>query len=127
MKAKVSVAVLLTLAVVGILFIPSPKLAYAQPSFVQVHTLEVTIGAGTNTQVSTTDLFARQVMIQNNAAHNMRVGDSTVTSSSNGALLASGTPGGSINFGPLNLGSFNLSNFYVAGTAADVVEVIYVQ
>lgn len=89
------------------------------------HTIQVTLGAGTNTQVTTTDTFARQIIFQNNATHVMRIGDST-TSSSKGAQLASGSPGGSMNVGPSPQPQMlNLAQYFVAGTNADVLDVYW--
>lgn len=90
-----------------------------------VHTLQVTIGAGT-TQVTTVDTPVKQVIFQNNAANSMRVGDSATTSS-RGALLAGGSPGTSMNFGPIGSTALNLNSFYVNGTNTQVLDVIYLQ
>ena len=93
---------------------------------VAVHSFQVTIGAGT-TQVWGTQLLARQIFFQNNAAHTMRIGDVTV-SSSKGVLLAVGPPGGSLTVG-VNVGGgdIDLSTFWVNGTNGDVLDVSYVQ
>ena len=90
-----------------------------------VKTLQVTIGSGV-TQVTTSDIPVRQVMFQNNTSHSMRVGDSNTTST-RGALLASGSPGGSINAGSFQFQQTNLQEWYVAGTQNDVLDVIYIQ
>lgn len=88
------------------------------------HTLQVTIGASV-TQITTTDTFARQIIFQNNQTHSMRVGDSTTTTSK-GALLASGSPGGSMNVGPSPQPQLlNLANYFVAGTNTDVIDVFW--
>jgi hypothetical protein len=86
-------------------------------------TLQVTIGAGV-TQFTTKDIPCRQIIVQNNAAHNMRIGDVNTTSSI-GALLTTGTPGGSINLGPFYDNPENLKEWWVAGTQNDVVDIIY--
>lgn len=91
-----------------------------------INTLQVTIGAGGNTQISTLDLFAKEVFIQNNAAHDVRVGDSN-TSTTKGALLLT-TTHGSLTAGPfLDPRLINLKEWFVAGTQNDVVDVIYIQ
>ena len=90
-----------------------------------IHTLQVTIGAGV-TQVTTSDLPAREIIFQNNAAHVVRVGDAQV-SSSRGVQLASGSPGGSLTVGPMTDRTLNLNQFYLAGTNGDVIDVEYVQ
>lgn len=88
-------------------------------------TLQVTLGASA-TQISTTTLRCSAWIIQNNATHNIRFGDSTVTTSK-GVVLASGSPGGSYT----TTGSMNgsqpvpddLSQWYIAGTNGDVIDV----
>lgn len=88
------------------------------------HTLQVTIGSGV-TQITTTNTYARQIIFQNNQTHSMRVGDSATTSS-RGALLASGSPGGSMNVGPAGaLAGLDVSSWFVAGTQNDVLDVIW--
>lgn len=96
---------------------------------VQAHaaplSIQVMLGASA-TQIITTHVRCSEWMIQNNAAHNIRFGDSTVTSSK-GIVLVSGTPGGSYT----STGSMNgsqpvpddLSQWYISGTAADVIDV----
>lgn len=87
----------------------------------KVTSIQVTIGASA-TQVSAI-LYCRWVVFQNNASHNIRIGDSTVTSSK-GILLASGTPGGSFTLQPDPQPEIiNLSQWYVSGTQNDVVDV----
>lgn len=88
-----------------------------------MRTMQVTIGAGV-TRFTTSDIYCVQVIAQNNAAHSMRVGDSSTTSSM-GALLASGSPGGSINLGPHDANRENLKDWFVAGTQNDVLDVIF--
>lgn len=93
---------------------------------VSVVTLQTTIGAAT-TEVSTTDIYATQITFQDNATHTMRVGDKN-TSSTHGALLSAGSPGGSATFSVPSSGkALNLADFYVAGTQNDVLDVIYIQ
>jgi hypothetical protein len=88
-------------------------------------TLQVTIGAGV-TQFTTKDIPARQIIVQNNAAHVMRVGDVNTTSSVGASLAAAGTsPGGSLNLGPFYDNPENLKEWWVAGTQNDVLDVIY--
>lgn len=87
-----------------------------------VKSLQVTIGAST-TQVTTTNTFCKQIFLQNNATHTMRVGDST-TSSTKGVLLASGSPGGSITVTSSAAQStgIDLSDWWVNGTNGDVLD-----
>jgi len=90
-----------------------------------IHTLQVTIGASTTQIVATGSSYAREVSFQNNATHTMRIGDSK-TSATRGALLSSGSPGGSITLGPVVSGVIDLSTFWVNGTQNDVLDVVYV-
>ena len=86
--------------------------------------LQVILGAGA-TQISTSNTFCRQIIIQNNAAGTMRVGDSTV-SATKGIYLAAGPGGGSINSGPASpVYNSYLSDFWVFGTSTQVVDVFY--
>jgi len=89
-------------------------------------TFQVTIGASA-TQLSANNLYCSAWIIQNNAAHNVAFGDSTVTIT-NGIILASGTPGGAYTTTASMNGSQpapdNLSEWYVAGTNGDVVNVV---
>lgn len=85
---------------------------------------QITLGASA-TQLSATGLRCRQLIIQNNSTHSMRFGDSTV-SATKGILLASGSPGGSINSGPAVVYHTDLFDWWVFGTAADVVDVLFV-
>ena len=82
---------------------------------------QVTIGAAA-TQISPLNINVQTLVIQDNAAHNIRVGDSTVTST-NG--IAASLSGGSFNL-TLNFprGTI-LSQWYVAGTQGDVVDFLY--
>lgn len=90
---------------------------------VSVHTVQVTIGAGT-TQVVSANTYCRQIIFQNNAANDMHVGDSN-TSATRGALLKANSVG-SMNLGPFDIQSLNLNEYYVNGTAADKLDVIYI-
>jgi hypothetical protein len=87
--------------------------------------VQVTLGAGA-TQISPLNINIQSLVVQDNAVHNIRVGDSTVTTSK-GLLLAAASPapGGSLNV-TLNFprGTI-LSQWYVAGTQGDVVDVLY--
>ena len=88
-------------------------------------TKQVTLGAGA-TQVSTTPIPFRQAMIQNNATHAVRVGDSAVSATRGANLLPNSV-------GSVNLGTFtaavadDLSQYWLFGTATDVIDIIYIQ
>jgi hypothetical protein len=66
------------------------------------------------------------VTFQNNASHSMRIGDSSV-SATKGVLLAAGTPGGSLTIAPGHQYTTGLDEFYVEGTAGDVLDVMIVE
>lgn len=95
------------------------------PAWAGPKTFQVTIGASA-TQISTTHLYCSAWIIQNNAAHNIRFGDSTVTSSV-GTALVSGTPGGSYTTTASANGTQptpdDLSQWFIAGTQNDVIDV----
>ncbi|MDE2104228.1 MAG: hypothetical protein KGL39_43730, partial [Patescibacteria group bacterium] len=60
------------------------------------------------------------------AAHSIRYGDATV-SSSKGILLSAGTPGGAGSQStPVNYGTY-LSDWWIAGTPGDVIDVLFIQ
>lgn len=92
-----------------------------------VHSFQVTIGAGTNTRVWATDLYAKQAVFQNNDAADMRVGGSEVTSSVGMKLYAA--THGSVSVLPMNAypQALNLKEWFVAGTNGQVLDVTYVQ
>ena len=94
-----------------------------------LHYLQVTIGAA-NTQISSTRIPCRQVIVQNNAAHSCRVADKNV-SSTKGALLnasgGAGQGGGTMNFGPFQAYNTDLTEWWINGTQNDVIDVLYVQ
>jgi len=90
--------------------------------------LQVTLGAGAtplaSAATSTLGLYCSLLVIQDNATHTMRVGDSTV-SATRGMLLASGSPGGSGTFQLSVERGTLLEQWYVFGTAGDLVDVLF--
>ena len=91
--------------------------------------IKVTLGAAA-TQISPLNINIQSLLVQNNAAHDCRVGDSSVTgtvATSPGTYIAHSAtaPGGSLSL-PLNFprGTI-LSQWYIGGTAADVIDVTY--
>ena len=87
--------------------------------------LQVTIGSGTNTQVTTnTNIYCTIIVFQDNAGANCRIGDSTVTSTK-GIQLATGSPGGSATFQINTPRGSQLSQYYIAGTTGNVIDVLY--
>jgi hypothetical protein len=81
---------------------------------------QVTLGAAA-TQISTHGIGYRQLVIQNNATHDVRYGDSTVTAT-RGILL---NPGGSSNEGAISIQGGVLSTDYLFGTSGDVIDFAY--
>lgn len=82
------------------------------------------ISPNTDTVAGGTQVYVSYLIIQNNAGHSLRVGDNTV-SSTKGILIASGTPGGSVTAQfAMPRGSL-LSQWYIAGTNADVIDILY--
>ena len=67
--------------------------------------------------------YVQQMILQNQGANSMHIGDSTTTSTDGLLLSASGSAnaGGFINYGTY------LSDWWVVGTAGDVLFVLYIQ
>jgi len=106
-----------TLKIAIVMILVLSMQAWAAPT-----TLQVTLGAAA-TPMATVATQCNWITIQNNATHAMRLGDFTVTATK-GIQLASGSPGGSFYQGPKPTGgATNLAQFYVFGTAGDVVDV----
>lgn len=87
------------------------------------HLLQVSI-TGTNTpqQLTTTNTKAYQIVFQNNDAHDMRIGDSTVTSTKGIVLVAGGGAG---NSETRVLQDTDLSDWWVNGTADEKLDILY--
>jgi hypothetical protein len=92
--------------------------------------IQVTLGTGA-TQVSVTPAYFNQMTIQNNSAHNCRYGDSTTSVTTpaavNGGTAGKGillTPGGAGSTGTVSGQQGDASQFYIAGTQGDVIDVL---
>lgn len=93
---------------------------------------QVTIGPSA-TQLQVAPQRAMQLVIQNNSAHAIRVGDSSSVSMTTPVAANGGTagfgilvqPGGSIAAGTFTSGATNLWQWYIAGTATDVIDYQY--
>jgi hypothetical protein len=93
---------------------------------------QVSLGAGA-TRLMTAPLRAMQLVVQNNAAHAIRVADSasvsmTVPAAVNGGAAGFGVlvqAGGTFNSGTFTSGAANLNQWYIAGTATDVIDYQY--
>lgn len=88
-------------------------------------TAQVTLGSSA-TQVSKTSIPCLQVTVQNNAGHVCRVGDKNV-SATQGAQLASGAPGGTVNFAGWSASNVDLNEIWIYGTNTDIIDIIYVR
>jgi len=114
--------------------------------------LQVTIPSGGKAQVSSFlpanngvgnavfapgNIFVQWLTFQNNSAHSIRYGDQSVSvttpaavnggTAGKGMLLAPGSPGGAGSQStPVNYGTY-LSDWWIAGTAGDVIDVLYIQ
>lgn len=86
--------------------------------------LQVTLGA-TATRVTTTQTACKQIIIQNTASNVCRVGGSGVTASKGIKLAASAAANSSVTFGPFDGNPLELEDFYIFGTANDVIDVFY--
>lgn len=87
-----------------------------------VRTLQVTLGAGLTPILPSGNIICKWVIFQNNGANPMRLGDANTTANRGMKLLAGGS-GNPVPTSPV--GATNLSVWYVIGTAADVLDVIY--
>jgi hypothetical protein len=87
--------------------------------------IQVTLGAGA-TQISATTSPFNQMTIQDNAAAVVRVGDSTVSATKGFALAAAGAAGSSITIGPFSGQQGDASQFYLFGTATQLIDVFLV-
>ena len=87
---------------------------------------QVTITSAARTQLSSHGVNFKWLLFQNNSTDNMRVGDVTIVAgvygTGKGILL---TPGGGNFTGATPIQNGILSNWYVAGTAADVLDITY--
>lgn len=94
-----------------------------------VHNFKVTIGSGPTRFTSTRTPVRQLTLFNTSATNDMWVGDSTTTSTgtTGGVKLVHGTGAGqSFNTGPFVALNTNLEDWYVAGTAADVLAGIYI-
>jgi hypothetical protein len=94
-----------------------------------VRDIQVTLGSGA-TRISATPAYFNQMTIQNNAAHECRYGGSaasvTTPAAVNGGTAGKGTrltPSGAGNTGVVSGQQGDASQFYIAGTAGDVIDV----
>ena len=94
--------------------------------------IQVTIPASGKVQVSTgipsnfqNDILVQWLQFQNNAAHTVRYGDWSV-SSTKGMMLANGSPGGAGSQSTPIGYSTMITDWWVAGTAGDVVDVLFI-
>lgn len=83
------------------------------------------------------NIYVQWLAFQNNAANPIRYGDQSVSmttpaavnggTAGKGILLAAGSPGMSGSQStPINYGTY-LSDWWIAGTAGDVIDVLYIQ
>src|SRR5215475_1936171 len=90
---------------------------------------QVTLLAGP-TQLSPSipgqQVLCRQILIQNNSANNMRLGDANVSATRGIQLNAApGGGGGSFNSGATPIFNSYLSDFWLFGTQGDVVDFMF--
>ena len=90
------------------------------PASGKVRITDTTAGFFVNVPANT---MVQTLLIQNNAAHSIRVGDSTVTSTKGVQITASG----SSNFGAFMNYNTMLSDWWIDGTAGDVIDILYIQ
>lgn len=90
--------------------------------------IQVTLGAGA-TQISPYNSIGKQIycsflIVQNNAAGNVRVGDNTV-SATKGILLLPGPGGGSLTGQMFRVEGTLLPQWYLFGTQGQLIDVLY--
>jgi hypothetical protein len=88
--------------------------------------LQVTLGSSA-TQISKHGIAFKQMYVQVNGTNNCRIGGSNVIAGAYGTglgLLVL-SAGGGLNWGPTVIQGGLLSNWYIAGTSGDVIDVTY--
>lgn len=90
-----------------------------------VKTLQVTLSG--KTRVTSDRIPAYEVTFQNNDGNVAHVGDINVSASRGVALAANGAANSIWKFGPFPAYNINLEDFYIIGTDADVIDVVYVE
>ena len=97
-------------------------LCLAIPAFPEVQSFQVTIGSSTATQIIIGATYqCRWVMFQNNATHNMRIGDRTISSTKGMQLQPNAWFFIPASEPPIPLTA--LDKWYVAGTQGDVIDI----
>ena len=89
-----------------------------------MRTIQVTLGAGATPITTNPNLYASVLIVQNNAAAVVRLGDSSV-SATKGIAMANGSPGGSTTLTFAFPRGAHLSEYFLFGTAAQVIDVLY--
>lgn len=87
-----------------------------------VKNFQVTLGAGA-TQVVVQPILAKWVIFQNNAAASMRLGAQATVSATAGLQVGPGGAANPLPVGPVS--TTNLNSWWVFGTAAQVLDVVY--
>lgn len=92
-----------------------------------MQTLQVTIGTSGKSQVWTKGIKLVQFLVfQNNAVDICRVGDVNV-SATRGIALAPASAGDASSFAPPLEYATDLSEWWVFGTAADIIDVLFIE
>lgn len=86
--------------------------------------IQLTLGAGATQLTTNANLYASLLIVQDNAAANVRVGDNTV-SATKGILLALGAPGGSATLQIMAPHGTHLIDYFLFGTAGNVIDILY--
>lgn len=86
--------------------------------------LQITLGAAATRVTTNANLYASIIIFQNSAGHAVRIGDNTVTATT-GIALATGSPGGSATFQIFAPHGTHLQDYYLFGTAGDVIDILY--
>ena len=85
--------------------------------------IQVTLGAGATPITTNNNIYCSMLAINNNAAAVVRVGDNTVSATKGISLAAAGVGSTSLTFA-FPRGT-HLSDWFLFGTAAQVIDILY--
>lgn len=89
--------------------------------------LQVTLTSAATQISANSNIYCSELIIQNNAAAVVRVGDNTVTASKGIVLLPNATPpgGGSITNTLIPIRGTHLQDWWLFGTAGNIIDILY--
>lgn len=89
--------------------------------------LQVTLTSAATQISANSNIYCSLLIIQDNAAALVRVGDNTVSGTKGIVLLPNATPpgGGSITSQPLIIRGTHLQDWWLFGTAGNIIDILY--